>query len=292
VNSQTPKTVASLVCHAHVEMALACLGSLLGRSGDALCLRIHDDGSLTDADRAQLEGGLPGSVVVSPAEADEVVLARLAAYPECRAFRKRSVLARKLFDVPLLSTGPFVFCDSDVWWFRPFEGLAEFPDASTQVVFMRDNQEAYSLRPWDLLGRHAVRVPSRVNTGLILAKPGVLDLDFLEWLLGLHLPSFERFPLWAEQTCWAALGRRAGCRIWDPGQVRVVRDATSLNPSLVAGHFTSEVRSLLPSPGGSSSAGASPPSVKLRTIPSKPLGGLGLTLSQVRRFFRTRFLHR
>ena len=150
-------------------MALACLGSLLGRSADALCLRIHDDGSLTDLDRERLTAGLPGSVVVSPAEADEVVSARLAAYPECRAFRTRSVLARKLFDVPLLSTGPFVFCDSDVWWFQPFEGLAVFSDASTKLVFMRDNQEAYSLRPLDLLSRRAVRVTSRVNTDLVFA---------------------------------------------------------------------------------------------------------------------------
>jgi hypothetical protein len=218
-------------------------------------------------------------------------LARLAAYPECRAFRTRSVLARKLFDVPLLSTGPFGFCDSDVWWFQPFEGLAVFPDASIQVVFMRDNQEAYSLRPWDLLGRHAVRVPTRVNTGLILAKPGVLDLDFLEWLLGLHLPSFYRFPLWAEQTCWAALGHRVGCQIWDPSQIRVVKDTTSLEPSLIAGHFTSEVRSLLPSKGRLPFPETNLPPVKLRTVQSRELGSMGLAYSQALRFYKTRMRH-
>ena len=111
----------------------------------------------------------------------------------------------------------------------------------------------------------------------------------MDWLLGLHLPSYARFPLWVEQTCWAALGRRAGCRIWDPGQVRVVKHAASLDPLLVAGHCTSEVRSLLPLPGKASPAESSPPPVKLRTVPAKPLGGLGLTLSQLRRFYRTRF---
>jgi hypothetical protein len=283
-----PNYVASLVCHAHVDMALACLGSLLASSSTPLSLHIHDDGSLTDADRERLRQGLPDCIVVLPENADDAVLPELARYPECSAFRKKSALARKLLDVPLISTEPFVFCDSDVLWQRPFEGLFELPDATTKVVFMRDHQEAYALRPWNLMGRRAVQVPRRVNTGLMLASPAVLDLDFLEWLLALRLPSFSRFPLWTEQTCWAALGRRAGCRMWDPAQIRVIRNSRCLDQPLVAGHFTSSVRSLMPRMAATTPLEMHGPTVKLKTVVSQSLGLLGLTWGQLSRFYRTR----
>jgi hypothetical protein len=284
-----PFKVASLVCHAHVDMALACLGTLLTHSVEPLHLRIHDDGSLTATDRDRLMQGLPGSVIVLAKEAEDTVLPLLARYPECLAFRARSVLARKLLDVPLLSTGEFAFCDSDVWWFRPFEGLSQSLQPAVQAVFMKDNQEAYSLRPWDLIGPRAVRVPSRVNTGLILARTSILDLDFLEWLLGLKLPAFSRFPLWAEQTCWAALGQRAGCRLWDPQQVQVIQDAGCLGQPLTAGHFTSEVRSLMPSRHTRQVGNDDGQPLKLGTIEARALGALGLGWSQIKRFGRTRF---
>ena len=283
-----PPEVASLVCHAHVDMALSCLGSLQSTSRAPLRLRIHDDGSLTGEDRERLIQGLPDSVVVSPMEADDRLGPLLAAYPHCRAFRERSPLARKLLDVPLLSAEQFAFCDSDVFWFRPFEGLFESLNTSKHAVFMEDNQEAYSLRPWNLLGRNAVRVPRRVNTGLILARSSIIDLDFLEWLLGLQLPSFNRFPLWAEQTCWAALGQRAGCLIWDRTQVRVIQNSGCVDSSLVAGHFTSAVRSLLPAPAGPLPVDPGLPAVMLRAMKSHSLGPIGLALSQLERFRRTR----
>ena len=50
--------VATLLGHAHVEMALACLGSLLRYSAEPLRLRIHEDGSLLAADRERLTAGL------------------------------------------------------------------------------------------------------------------------------------------------------------------------------------------------------------------------------------------
>lgn len=284
-----PFNVASLVCHAHVDMALACLGTLLTGSVESLHLRIHDDGSLTGADHERLRQGLPGSMIVLPEQAEDIVLPLLAGYPECLAFRARSALARKLLDVPLLSKGEFAFCDSDVWWFRPFEGLSQFPQSSVQAVFMKDNQEAYSLRPWDLIGPSAVKVPSRVNTGLILARASILDLDFLEWLLGLRLRAFARFPLWAEQTCWAALGQRAGCRLWNPQQVRVIQDAGCLEQPLVAGHFTSAVRSLMPSSQTRPVVNGDGTPLKLGTIEACALSSSELGWSQIKRFGRTRF---
>ena len=49
-----PRLVSTLLGHAHVEMALPCLGSLLRFSAEPLRLRVHDDGTLTAADQERL----------------------------------------------------------------------------------------------------------------------------------------------------------------------------------------------------------------------------------------------
>src|SRR5437016_4095173 len=91
-----PRVVATLLGHAHVEMALRCLGSLLRFSADPLRLRVHDDGSLTPSDRERLAAGLAGPEVVSRQEADDRLAGLLAARPASRAFRAGNPLALTL----------------------------------------------------------------------------------------------------------------------------------------------------------------------------------------------------
>ena len=62
--------VTSLVCHAHVDMALDCLGSLLRLCAVPLRLQIHDDGTLTDEDVERLRAGLDRCAVIRRPEAD------------------------------------------------------------------------------------------------------------------------------------------------------------------------------------------------------------------------------
>src|SRR5579864_7907589 len=91
----TDRPVATLLGHAHVEMALLCLGSLLRFSATPLRLRIHDDGSLTRADLERL-AGLGQPEIVSRQEADDRLAEVLAARPATRAFRAANPLALKL----------------------------------------------------------------------------------------------------------------------------------------------------------------------------------------------------
>src|SRR5215216_7745258 len=98
-----PLRVSTLLGHTHVDMALACLGSLIGRSAEPLRLRVHDDGSLTDEDRARLAEGLAGPEMVTRVEADARVAEALANRPALRAFRVGNPLGLKLIDVPLLT---------------------------------------------------------------------------------------------------------------------------------------------------------------------------------------------
>lgn len=234
-------TVATLLGHAHVEMALACLGSLRRYSAEPLRFRVHDDGTLTHEDRDRLAAGLGGPGFVPRAEADERVEAVLAGRPALRAFRQANPLALKLIDVPLLAGDDLAYCDSDVLFLRPFAGLFSLPGPETGAVFMSDRQNAYSVRSWHLLRHGQLRLPCRVNSGVLLFRTRLYDPDLLEWYFG--RPEFRFAPVWAEQTAWALLGERAGCRLWDP---RLVRLPGGDDPGdAVALHFVSPSRNLL-----------------------------------------------
>ncbi len=234
-------TVATLLGHSHVEMALACLGSLLRYSAEPLRLRVHDDGTLSGEDRDRLAAGLGDPGFVLRAEADARVEAVLAGRPALRAFRGTNPLALKLIDVPLLAGDGLAYCDSDVLFLRPFSQLFTFPGPETGAVFMSDRQNAYSVRSWHLLRHRRLRLPCRVNSGVFLFRTRFHDPDLLEWYFG--RPEFQFSPVWAEQTAWALLGQRAGCRLWDP---RLVRLPDGGDPGgAVALHFVSPLRSLL-----------------------------------------------
>jgi len=233
--------VATLLGHAHVEMALSCLGSLLRYSAEPLRLRVHDDGTLTAEDRDRLAAGLGGPEFVARAEADGRVEAVLAGRPALRAFRAANPLALKLIDVPLLAGDSLAYCDSDVLFLRPFSGLFSFPESG--AVFMSDRQNAYSVRSWHLPRHGKLRLPCRVNSGVLLFRTRFYDPDLLEWYFG--RPEFQFAPVWAEQTAWALLGQRAGCRLWDPRLVRLPEEDDPAADA-VALHFVSPLRSMLP----------------------------------------------
>jgi hypothetical protein len=239
-------TVCTLIGHRDVNTGLICLGSLVDCHGDAVRIQIHDDGTLTPADRDQLSERLAVSVFVDRQEADKRVKTLLGAYPACLAYRSRNVLGLKLFDVPLFADGEDVaFCDSDILFFRPSHNLFAWPNVETGCLFMQDWQDAYSLRPWHLLRRSRLQMPAKLNSGLFFLRRTLYDLAFIERLLVRNHGAFARLACWLEQTCWAALACRIGGRFWARHQIRAIRSDACLDDDLVAGHFTSTVRCLL-----------------------------------------------
>src|SRR3954470_24640930 len=154
-----PLRVASIVGHRQVEMAVLCLGSLLQYSAEELALRLHDDGSLTAADRERLAGALREPEVVSRSEADERIEAFLCRHPALRAFRRGNVMALKLIDAMLFAGDELAYCDSDVLFLRPFSGLYPLRETAAGAMFMSDRQNAYSIRSWHLLRYPGLRLP-------------------------------------------------------------------------------------------------------------------------------------
>jgi len=242
-----PVVVSSLICHRDVEMAMACLGSMVRHSAEPVSFRFHDDGSLTGEDYKQLFDALPVHSFVPRKEADQIVKQELAAYPYCARYRRHSVYGLKLFDAPLLACGDeLAFCDTDILFMRPFSGLFEWPDAETGCLFMRDYQNAFAFRPWHLALQWRFQMPVRLNCGLFYFQKRNHDLDFLEWLLSRYHRLFAVRHHWVEQTCWGALAMRCGGRFWSEEQVFVAQNEASFTGHPIAAHLVTPVRGLLP----------------------------------------------
>lgn len=257
-------TVSTLLGHAHVDMALVCLGSLLAYSAEPVRLRIQDDGTLTGEDRERLAAGLAEPGIVPRAEAEERLEEHLAARPATRALRRTNPLGLKLVDAPLLAPGErLLFCDSDVLFFRPFSGLW---GADGETVFLHDTQNAYSVRSWEVLREPRLRLAGHVNTGIVGFPREAYDPDLLEWFLA-H-PASRRTPVWVEQTAWALLGAQSGCRFVDPERVRLAGDEFDLPEEIVALHFVSPRRALLPAYQERSRDRRGEPPVALETVPA------------------------
>jgi len=239
------RTVRTLMGHKQVDVGLRCLGSLISYSSEPISLVVHDDGTLTSADRAKLSYGLEGVSILSRDEADSVVLPLLNRYPNCARYRRGHPLALKLIDTALIETGDLAYCDSDILFLKPFTNLYSWPGGSGAAVFMQDSQEAYSLYPWHAHPLGKIKVPQRINSGLILFRSSEYDLDFLEWLLGQpqleHV--FEKRAHWIEQTCWAALGRRVGCYVWSARQLLIANQKMDhVTDDTVGIHFVAAYR--------------------------------------------------
>jgi hypothetical protein len=278
--------VATLLGHAHVEMALACLGSLLRYSAEPLRLRIHEDGSLLAADRERLTAGLGEPEFVARAEADDRVAPTLAGRPALAAFRRGNPLALKLIDIPLLAGDDLAYCDSDVLFLRPFSGLFADPGPETGAVFMSDRQNAYSLRSWQLLAEPRLALPARVNSGVLRFRTRCFDPDLLEWYLG--RPEYGFAPVWSEQTAWALLAGRAGCRLWDPRLLRFPDPARMPDGEVVALHFVSPLRALFPRHLAQARGRMGEEPAHVATIPARRCRPWDLAWTEARRRLRFR----
>lgn len=282
--------IGSLICHRDVEIGLQCLGSL-ARDVTGIGLVLHDDGTLTEEDIDSLTNALPVSEIVRRRQADEIMRERLAQYPACARARSENVLMLKLFDVALMSSDTDIgYCDTDVLFFRAVPGLFKRTPERPAAVFMQDTNHAYSARPWHLLGASAMRLPGYLNSGLFVFRRNRFDLDYLEWLLSREAirTVFSRIPVWAEQTCWAALAHRAGCGLWDATRIAVVNAEWSLDRGTVAAHFVSSSRHRLPEvlrqTVGAGAKEQEPVTVPI--VESRECTAFDLSLSQVARRLR------
>lgn len=233
-----------------LDMARKCLGSMKAFVRHPLSFAIHDDGTLHEAARAELAALLGSCTFIDRAVAGAQIEERLSRYPRCAKFRREHLFGLKLFDIPLLSTGRVIYSDTDILFTRPLLCPAYFLGDGPRFVAMRDLQESYAVRlsQWPILQRQRIPLASRVCAGMISFDPAALDLDYVEWLLGIDEETglFDGFRFWAEQTIYASLAARVGCGWIEPSECLIAESAPLQAPELPAiVHFAGFYRPLL-----------------------------------------------
>lgn len=195
-----------LTCHRNVDMALWSLKSFCYSVGESPSITIHDDGTLTAADKALLGDHLDRCHLVDKETADEKMAQFLEPFPLCRQMRRRAgfYCALKLFDPAVFaSSETILLIDSDVLFFQmPSELIACV--RQNRPCFSSDYQDAYAA-PTEALHRHlGIEVLPRVNMGIAVMRRADYDLAAMERYFSLF-PSEIRDVNRHEQTLYALL---------------------------------------------------------------------------------------
>ncbi len=238
-----PLNLVTLICKAHMPMALKCLSSLVQCCQFEKRLVVYEDGTLSDDDVTLMEEKFSGCTVVRREEVDVKVARFLNSAPNCRKHRAENATMLKVIDIPITMTEPFLFWDCDILFFRKFTlGAFETMGRDT-FVFMRDAKIAYSGRPYKLAFKHRLPMPERLNSGVMSIPLHRYDFEFVEWFLGVE--DFVEFPSVVEQTIWAAMTRNRDVSFVHPQQVYNAIGEFGVTSETVAVHFPSHYKERL-----------------------------------------------
>jgi len=225
---------------------LSCMWSLASFyefSGLRFPALIYSDGTLGESHARELATILPDGRFISSAEGEDVVGKALLPYPNCMKFRRLQPYARKILDLPILCSSPFILIfDSDVLFLKRPEELIQVlrSDLSGRFVFERDCQESYFATPAEIKERFEVDIASRVNVGIVAADVSNFDLARIErWLVQ---DEVVRHP-WAEQTLWAMYAGRERTEILGEGYDVTV--TPHIEPWTVAKHYVRPIRDFM-----------------------------------------------
>lgn len=165
---------------------------------------IHEDGSVSSAQRRQIETFLPGIRFVPRSEADERAARLLAPHPHCLANRQKHNLFLKFFDaLTFVEEERFLVLDSDVLFFRtPAEILAWADSNAITCHYNEDTREKYCIPREDIEAALRVTLLPRFNSGLVLMQRKAMDPSLAERLLtafevSAHAPQFFEQTLYA-----------------------------------------------------------------------------------------------
>ena len=184
-------------------------------SGRRYALCIHEDGSLNDAEHAELCGHFPTARIIRRVEADAKLAQILREYPRSLHFRNTNVLAPKVFDfIAFLEFDRMGLFDSDLLFFaNPKAYLQRVEDpAYRRNVFNADFSLAYTVHPEAVRPLIGHDLQPRVNTGLGLVHRDSIRWDWTEEFL--DLPGILAGHFWRiEQTLFALCSSRYGVEL-------------------------------------------------------------------------------
>lgn len=271
--------VHTLICHAHVDLALACLKSLLRYSADPFSLILHEDGSLTPEDHKRLDAGLNRPRIIDRTDADSRMHEILRPFPALQRFRQSNLFALKILDVCLLTDDPIIaYCDCDVLFLKRFSNLYRIPEGAGGIM-MQDAQSAYSIRSWHLLSSPSLCLAKDANAGLLCLHRKSMDLPLLNSFVARPLSSTKEY--FTEQTCWAILAHAYSFQLYDAHQVAF--PSIPVPPEAIAFHVVGGCRAMMPDLLKNVPTGSAP--APLTTHPVRRCRFHHLALYESRRIF-------
>lgn len=205
---------------------------------------VYEDGTLSGAQREILTSFLPSMRLISPRDLDDAMQAALGDKPACSDYRARHPLAKKIFDIPVLAgDSRFILIDTDVLFFREPSDLLRWADSGNGETWFNSDFAEPSPISLDILEKQiGVRPWGKVNSGLCLLPPKVVDLDFCEGCL--KSTGLLSSNLWrVEQTLFALCAARSGRGGLLPAtyEVSISRKRT---PRSISRHYVGAVRDL------------------------------------------------
>lgn len=185
-------------------------------------LIVHDDGSLGERHIKFIQAHLPGTVVISRAEADRRILPvlRAAGFSRLEQLRARLVFTLKLVDLQVYAEGrPALYLDGDILFHQRPDLLFEMLDNVADPWVDRYNEDVVSSYAWDTgsVQRQAgIALRPRINAGLVcMRRPDYRsDFELFEHCLALETTP-DRF-YYVEQTLNAIGLTRSGAEPLPP----------------------------------------------------------------------------
>jgi lipopolysaccharide biosynthesis glycosyltransferase len=241
MNKDQKLIVYVLMGESHLDFSIECLKSLQSFSESPLTFSILSDGSICDKQQFLELNGLHANVLKQEAVKD-LVSQKIQIYPRILKLYQNYIYIRKVIDPLFLSEQDRInYSDSDILALRSFSGVF---DNISGNYFMDNvlNSLSISWKYPHLISR--VPMVRNVNCGLFSIHKELVDLDYVEWLLGLDgFESGSKFHV--EQTVWAALLARKiqNSKIYHRSSVLIPRNedfVSNSNRTLI--HFTQPKR--------------------------------------------------
>lgn len=169
-------------------------------------LFIHEDGSVSDSARRQIEKVFPGVHFISRPDSEELMKQYLRSYPTCQALRQEHNLFLKFFDLPAFASGTrMILLDSDVIFFKKPQEILEWVDAQSQECwYNEDTKEKYCIPRYELEPKLGINFWPKFNSGLVLMPLGAISLPLAERLL-VTFKETAHHPQFFEQTLYALM---------------------------------------------------------------------------------------
>jgi hypothetical protein len=176
-----------LVCRRDLLMSVCSAKALNLAIETPLPWTFHDDGSLSDDDKATLSFHFPGSRLIDRRTADAFYDDTGDKYPRLRRLRHQHVMLLKLADMSVYASADRVlYLDSDILFFaRPQFLISGLLERGGKNYFNRDLATAYIAPPNVLRELTGTAPPERLNAGLSVLNRQDLSLARIEELLGL-----------------------------------------------------------------------------------------------------------